>query len=63
MPDLKLDGAQLFDMMHPPMRDDTVDRFYAAEKENINDSELLEVSGFSTSSSNWDLFNLPEEGK
>ena len=47
MPDfLKLVGAQLFETMHSLKRDDTLDRFYAAEKGNVDDSELLEASGF-----------------
>jgi hypothetical protein len=46
MPDLRLVGAQLFETMHSLKRDDMLDRFYAAEKENVDDSELLEASGF-----------------
>ncbi|KAI0250315.1 hypothetical protein BJV78DRAFT_1219905 [Lactifluus subvellereus] len=60
MPDFKLVGAQLFDMMHSFHRDDATDRFYAAEKENIDDTGLLEASGF-TASSYWDIFDLPED--
>jgi hypothetical protein len=50
-------------MMHSFQRDDTTDRFYAAEKENVDDTGLLEASGFTTSPSHWDLFDLPEDGK
>ena len=54
---------QLFDMMHSFKKDDTTDRFYATEKENIDDTGLLEASGFSTSPSQWSFFELPEDGK
>jgi len=61
VPDFKLVGAQLFDMMHSFQRDDTTDRFYAAEKKNIDDTGLLEASGFTASQSHWDFFDLPED--
>ena len=63
VPDYKLAGMQLFDMMHSFKKDDTTDRFYATEKKNIDDTGLLEASGFSTSPSQWDFFELPEDGK
>lgn len=56
-------GMRLFDMMHSIPNDDTADRFYAAEKENIGDTGLLEASGFNASLSRWDLFQLPGDGK
>jgi hypothetical protein len=62
MPDFKLVGAQLFNMMHSLKSDDGTDRFYSAEKKNIDDTGLLEASGF-TSPSHWNFFDLPEEGK
>ncbi|KAI0267122.1 hypothetical protein BC834DRAFT_923747 [Gloeopeniophorella convolvens] len=63
MPDYKLVGAQLFDMMHSFPRDDALDRFYATERENIDDTGLLEATGFSTSPSQWNFFDLPDDGK
>jgi len=60
VPDHKLVGIQLFDMMHSIPNDDAADRFYAAEKENIDDTGLLEASGFNASPSRWDLFELPD---
>jgi hypothetical protein len=62
MPDFKLVGTQLFDMMHSFKRDDATDRFYSAEKENMDDTGLLEASGF-ISLSHWDFFDIPEGGK
>jgi hypothetical protein len=62
MPDFKLVGTQLFDMMYSLKRDDATDRFYSAEKEHIDDTGLLEASGF-TSPSHWDVFDIPEGGK
>ncbi|KAI0301019.1 hypothetical protein B0F90DRAFT_373954 [Multifurca ochricompacta] len=61
VPDYKLLGAQLFDVMHSLPRDDATDRFYAAEKENIDDKGLLEASGFTTSPSQWNFFELQED--
>ena len=63
VPDYKLMGVQLFDMMHSYRKDDATDRFYAAEKENIEDAGLLEASGFGSSPSQWNFFELPEDGK
>jgi hypothetical protein len=54
---------QLFDMMHSIPKDDATDRFYAAEKENIDDGGLLKASGFNASPSQWNFFELPEDGK
>ena len=56
-------GKQLFDMMHSYREDDAIDRFYAAEKESIDDAGLLEASGFGSSPSQWNFFDLPEDGK
>lgn len=56
-------GLQLFDMMHSFPKDDATDHFYAAEKENIDDARLLEASGLNASSSQWDFFELAEDGK
>lgn len=56
-------GIRLFDMMHSIPNDDATDRFYAAEKESIHDTGLLEASGFNASPSQWDFFGLPEDGK
>ncbi|KAH9986013.1 hypothetical protein BJV74DRAFT_845937 [Russula compacta] len=61
VPDYKLMGIQLFDMMHSFPKDDATDRFYAAEKENIDDARLLEASGFSASPSQWNFFELAED--
>lgn len=63
VPDYKLAGMQLFDMMHSFSKDDATDRFYATEKENIDDAGLLEASGFRSSPSQWNFFELPEDGK
>ncbi|KAN0116326.1 hypothetical protein V8E52_005945 [Russula decolorans] len=63
VPDYKLMGMQLFDMMHSYWKDDAMDRFYATEKENIDDAGLLEASGFGSSPSQWNFFELPEDGK
>ena len=63
VPDYKLAGMQLFDMMHSFSKDDSTDRFYATEKENIDDVGLLEASGFISSPSQWNFFELPEDGK
>jgi len=63
VPDSKVVGIQLFDMMHSIPKDDATDRFYAAEKENIDDAGLLEASGFNASPSHWNFFELPEDGK
>jgi hypothetical protein len=63
VPDYKLMGIQLFDMMHSFPKDDATDRFYAAEKENIDDARLLEASGFNASPSQWNFFELAEDGK
>jgi len=49
--------------MHSIPNDDAADRFYAAEKENIDDTGLLEASGFNASPSRLDLFELPDDGK
>jgi hypothetical protein len=54
---------QLFDMIHSYTKDDATDLFYAAEKETIDDAGLLEASGFSSSPSQWNFFELPEDGK
>jgi len=62
VPDHKLAGIRLFDMMHSIPNDDAADRFYAAEKENIDDTGLLEAGGFDASSQ-WDFFELPDDGK
>lgn len=53
----------MFDMMHSYRKDDTIDRFYATGKENIDDAGLLEASGFSSSPSQWNFFELPQDGK
>jgi hypothetical protein len=63
VPDYKLAGMQLFDTMHSFKKDDATDSFYATEKENIDDTGLLEASGFSTSPSQWNFFELSEDGK
>ena len=63
VPDYKLMGIQLFEMMHSLPKDDALDRFHASEKENIDDTGLLEASGFNTSPSQWKFFELPEDGK
>jgi len=63
VPDYNFVGMQLFDMMHSIPKDDATDRFYAAEKENIDDAGLLEASGFNASPSQLNLFELPEDGK
>jgi hypothetical protein len=63
VPDHKLVGMQLFDMMHSYWKDDAIDRFYAIEKENIDDAGLLEASGFGSSPSQWNFFEFPEDGK
>jgi hypothetical protein len=56
-------GIQLFDMMHTLSKDDATDRFYAAEKELIDDTGLLEASGFSSQPSQWNFLELLEDGK
>jgi hypothetical protein len=61
VPDYKLMGMQLSDMMYSYWKDDAIDRFYATE--NIDDAGLLEASGFSSSSSQWNLLELPKDGK
>jgi len=61
VPEYKLMGMQLSDMMHSYWKDDAIDRFYAAEKENIDDAGLLEASGFSSSPSQWHFFELPQD--
>jgi len=63
VPDYGFAGAQLFDMMHSLPKDDAMDRFYAAEKEDFNDTGLLEASGAVGSLSQWNFFELPEDGK
>ncbi|KAI9452213.1 hypothetical protein BJY52DRAFT_1294130 [Lactarius psammicola] len=63
VPDYGLVGAQLFNMMHSFPKDDVTDRFYAAEKENIDDTGLLEATGAVDSPSQWNFFELPEDGK
>jgi len=63
VPDYKLVGMQLFETMHSYLKDDATDRFYATEKEHIDDAGLLEASGFSSSPSRWHFFELPEDGK
>jgi hypothetical protein len=63
VPDYKFVGIQLFDMMHSIPKDEATDRLYAAEKEDIDDAGLLKASGFNTSSSQWNFFELPEDGK
>ncbi|KAH9054300.1 hypothetical protein EDB87DRAFT_1568349, partial [Lactarius vividus] len=63
VPDYGLVGAQLFNMMHSFPKDDATDRFYAAEKEGIDDTGLLEASGVVDSPSRWNFFELPEDGK
>jgi len=61
VPDYELVGIQLFDMMHSFSKDDATDRFYAAEKEMIDDTGLLEASGFSSRPSQWNLLELLED--
>lgn len=61
VPDYGLVGAQLFNMMHSFPKDDATDRFYAAEKEGIDDTGLLEASGVVDSPSWWNFFELPED--
>ncbi|KAH9961578.1 hypothetical protein BC827DRAFT_1202994 [Russula dissimulans] len=61
VPDYKLMGIQLFEMMHSLPKDDALDRLYASEKECINDTGLLEASGFSASPSQWKFFELPDD--
>lgn len=63
VPDYELVGMQLFDMMHTIPKDDATDRFYAAEKESMDDAGLLEGSGFNISTPQWDFFELAEDGK
>ena len=63
VPDYKFMGIQLFDMMHSYRKDDALDRFYATEKENIDDTGLLQASGFGSSPSQWNFFELPKDGK
>ncbi|KAI9507415.1 hypothetical protein F5148DRAFT_981445 [Russula earlei] len=63
VPDYKLMGTQLFEMMHSFPKDDTTDRCYASEKENIDDAGLLEASGFNASPAQWNFFHRPEDGK
>jgi hypothetical protein len=63
VPDYGLVGAQLFNMMHAFPKDDAMDRFYAAEKEAIDDTELLNTSGIVDLPSQWNFFQLPEDGK
>jgi hypothetical protein len=63
VPDYKLVGMQLFNMIHSIPKDDATDRFYAAEKENIDDAGLLEASGFNASASQWKFLELPDDGK
>ena len=50
-------------MKHSYRKDDAIDCFYATEKENIDDAGLLEASGFGSTPSQWNLFELPEDGK
>ena len=54
--DYKLAGMQLFDMTHS-LRDDATDCFYSPEKEKTDDAGLLEASGLSSSSPQWNLLN------
>ena len=63
VPDYGSVGAQLFDMMHSFPKDDVMDRFYAAEKESIEDTELLKASGVIDSPSQRDFIKLPEDSK
>ena len=63
VPDYGLVGAQLFNMMHSLPKDDVMDRFYATEQEGIYDAELLKASGVVDSPSQWNFFELPEDGK
>lgn len=61
VPDYELVGAQLFNSMHSFPKDDVMDRFYAAEKETIDDAGLLEACGVADSPSQWNFFWLPED--
>ncbi|KAH8996484.1 hypothetical protein EDB86DRAFT_2918688, partial [Lactarius hatsudake] len=61
VPDYGLVGAQHFNMMHSFPKDDATDRFYAAEKEGIDETGLLEASGVVDSPSQWNFFRLPED--
>jgi hypothetical protein len=63
VPDYGLVGAQLFTMMHSLPKDDVTDRFYATEKEAIDDTELLKASGVIDPPAQWTFFKLPEDGK
>jgi hypothetical protein len=62
MPDYKIAGRQLFKAMHSYAFDDRLDLYYATERENIPDSGLLEATGFTGSSSDWDVLVLPGLG-
>ncbi|KAH9034142.1 hypothetical protein EDB84DRAFT_1561537 [Lactarius hengduanensis] len=67
LPEVQDEGVQAEDYdeieyMPPPLLDDATDRFYAAEKEGIDDTGLLEASGVVDSPSRWNFFELPEDG-
>jgi hypothetical protein len=49
-------------MMHSVSKDDATDRFYAAQRENIDDAGLLEASGLNVSP-HWNFNETSEDGK
>jgi hypothetical protein len=63
VPDYKFVGIQLFDMMYSIPKDEATDRFYATEKEDINDAGLLKAGGFDASPSQWNFFEFPDDGE